>query len=204
MLKVLVADSHPIARVGIKCLLLQLSREVALVEARTPRESLGRFRERSFDVVILDVSVPGEGGLEVIKEMRRENPRVPIVAMSIYSNDEIAIRALRAGASAYLSKDLDLRRMAATVEGILRGATYYTPNAVTGVVPRAPLVSGAPLSDREYQVLCLIATGESLTGISSTLNLSPKTICTYRMRAMSKLNIKNNAEVTRYMAQHLV
>jgi len=154
------------------------------------------------DLVFLDINMPGRSGLDVLKDVKREYPRVPVIILSMQPEDQYAMRCLRAGASAYMNKDSAPEELAQAIKKILAGGRYVSPSLAEQLVTQFDKPAEKPLhellSDREYEVMRMIASGVSLTEIAVRLNVSVKTISTYRARIMEKMQIKSNAEVTRY------
>lgn len=206
MIKVLIADDHPIVRQGLKQILAQEPDMTVTAEAQTSQEVLELVGRSQWDVLVLDISMPGRGGLDVLKEVRRQYPKRPVLILSMHPEDQYAIRALRAGASGYLTKESAPDELVAAIRKIVRGGKYIGPH----LAERLAIEIEAPgdklpherLSDREYQVLVLIASGKTVGQIADELSLSVKTVSTYRARVLEKMNMKTNAELTHYAIEN--
>ena len=160
------------------------------------------LKSKPCDVVLLDITMPNKSGLDVLKELHAESPRLPVLVLSMHPEDQYAVRVLRAGAAGYLTKETAPVKLVQAIRKVIRGGKYVSPTLAEKLVYDLDVdTSKAPhevLSDREYQVLCMIASGKTVTDIAEELALSVKTISTYRVRILEKLNMKNNAEITRY------
>ncbi len=201
MIKVLIADDHMLFRQGLMKLLEEEGMEV-VAEASTGPETLERARETDPDIVLLDVSMPGRGGLETVQALKDRNRRLGILMLTGHPEDHYAIRCLKGGADGYVTKDNASEQLIAAIRRVSNGGKYISPSlaeqlALTlqhdlGEVPHESL------SDREFQVMQRIASGETVSEIAEALCLSVKTISTYRARVLRKLNLKNNAEIMQY------
>ena len=175
-------------------------------EAGDSNEVLRLVREEPFDVVMLDITMPGRDGLEVLKELKRDFPKLPVLILSMHPEERFAVRALKAGASGYMTKESAPDELCEAIRKVLQGGKYISPSLAElladsfGQAEEQPLVE--LLSDREYQVLRLIASGKTVGEIAEELSLSINTISTYRMRILEKMNMKTNAELTRYALEH--
>ena len=171
-------------------------------EAGDGHEALKVIQSEPCDVVLLDITMPNRSGLDVLKQLHSESPRLPVLVLSMHSEDQYAVRVLRAGAAGYLTKESAPAKLVQAIRKVVRGGKYVSPTLAEKLVYDLDSKSSkAPheiLSDREYQVLCMIASGKTVTMIAEELTLSVKTISTYRVRILEKLNMKNNAELTRY------
>lgn len=204
-LQVLIADDHPIVRSGLKQVLTDAGAAV-IGEAATPQETLDLARGSSWDLVILDVRLPGRGGLDVLRELKAEQPKLPVLVLSMHSEEQYAIRAFRAGASGYLTKEAAAARLLEAVEKVAAGGRYVSPELAEQLAatlgPHAPAPPGhTTLSDREFEVLRLIASGKTVGEIADLLSLSVKTVSSYRARVLEKVGLRNNAELMRYAIQ---
>jgi two-component system, NarL family, invasion response regulator UvrY len=201
-LKVIVADDHGVVRSGIKKSLSEKFPEAEFGEARNSAEILKLLNNEKWDLAILDISMPGRNGIEVLKEIKENHPGVPVIIFSMYPEDQFALRAIQTGASAYLTKDVSPKKLSEVVTRVLRGETYYTPNLMDLMTNELRHDHEKPcyetLSDRECQVFLLIAAGKTVTGIARELSLSVKTISVYRSNILKKMNLKNNSEITYY------
>jgi two-component system invasion response regulator UvrY len=203
-MKVLVADDHPIFRAGLKETLAK-ERDVDFVgEADNGHKVLELARKQRWDVVVLDITMPGKGGLEVLQELRRERPKLPVLILSAHPEDQLALRLLKAGAAGYLTKEKAPEVLVTAVRKILAGGKYISESLAEKVV--LEFESEKPphetLSDREYQVMLMIASGKAIREIAKKLFLSISTVSTYRARIFEKMNVESNAELIRYALIH--
>lgn len=205
-IKILIADDHPIVREGFKQVLSETSDMVVDDEASNGQEVLNLVRKNKYDVILLDISMPGRSGLEILKELRSENPKLPVLIVSIYPEEQYAVRAFRAGASGYLTKASAPNELIAAIRKVSKGGRYISSSLAEKLTYYLDVdATKAPheaLSDREYQVMLLIASGKTVTEIAEDLCLSVKTISTYRSHILEKMKMKNNAEITLYAVQN--
>ncbi|MFN7087314.1 MAG: response regulator [Burkholderiales bacterium] len=209
MIRVLITDDHAIVRHGLKKILADTDDMTVAGEADTGAQAITLVRKVPCDVVLLDISLPDRNGIEILKQIKKEYPKLPVLMLSMHTEHEFAVRALKAGASGYLTKQSAPMQLVAAIRHVAIGKKYITPSLAEEV---ANMLSGEldqpphkMLSDREYQTLCLIASGKTLSGIASELLLSPKTVSVYRSRVLEKLRLRNNSEITRYaIKNHLV
>ena len=205
-MRILIADDHPIFRAGLKEILGKEKETKLIGEASNGSEALALVRKQHWDVVVLDITMPGKDGLEVLQELRRERPELPVLVLSAHPEDQLALRLLKAGAAGYLTKDKASEVLFTAVMKVLRGEKYISESLAEKVA--LDVVSGATrsvheaLSQREYQVLCMIAAGKTIKEIAKELFLSVRTVSTYRARVLEKLKMKTNAELIRYALQH--
>lgn len=209
MIKVLIADDHAVVRQGLKRILQDTHEMVVAGEAVNGQEVLKKVRAEAWDVVILDISMPGHSGLDILKELEHERPKLPVLVLSMHSEDQFAMRVLRAGASGYLTKDSAPDELVKAVRKVARGGKYVSPllaeKLAYEIGPDSNKLPHETLSDREFQVLRMIATGKAVGEIATELSLSPKTISTYRARLLQKMNLTSNAELIHYAIQnHLI
>lgn len=205
-MKVLIADDHPIFRAGLKEILSK-DEEVELIgEAENGHKALDLARKSRWDVVVLDITMPGKGGLEVLQELRRERPKLPVLVLSAHPEDQMALRLIRAGASGYLTKDQAPKVLLTAIRKVLHGQKYVSESLAEKAVVEWASDSAKPLhetlSNREYQVMSLIAAGKAIKEIATELFLSVRTVSTYRTRVLEKMNMKTNADLIRYALQH--
>ena len=201
-MKVLIADDHLVVREGLKEIVNKLD-EVSVVDtAGDGREALEKIESSGYDLVILDISMPGLSGLEILQTLKRKNITAHILVLSIYPQTQYAIRALRLGASGYLSKDSAYEELASAIRKISAGGRYISSDLAEKYVfgdkidlDRAP---HEKLSEREFQIMCLLAKGKSVTEIARGIFLSDKTVSTYRARILEKMGMKKNAELMLY------
>lgn len=202
MPNILLVDDHEIVRKGLIQILAGSVPGISVDEAKDGRQALAMALEKSYALVLLDISMPGRGGLEVLKEIRSRRPGVPVMILSIYPEEEYAVRAFRAGASGYVTKDSAAEELVGAIRKVLSGGRYVSASLAEKLAFELESDAGKPphetLSDREYQVLRMIASGKTVTEIAKELALSVKTISTYRSRILEKMRAKNNAELTRY------
>jgi DNA-binding NarL/FixJ family response regulator len=214
MIRVLIADDHPLLRTGLRLVLSQDPDLTVAGEAENAEQVLRSVDEQPYDIVVLDISLPGRSGLEVLTEIRQRHGSLPVLMLSMHDEQHLAIRAIRAGANGYLTKASAPSELAPAIRKILSGKRYVSPAVAEAMAqllsrPSDPDDPGRPphemLSDREFQVICKIASGKSVSQIAGDMALSIKTISTYRARALEKMGMRTNAELTRYAIQnHLV
>jgi DNA-binding NarL/FixJ family response regulator len=206
MIKILVADDHPVVRHGIRRIVAEAGDMLVADEAANGRELLDRARTVDHDLVLLDLSMPETSGLDLLKQLKRERPKIPIVILTIYSESQFAIRALKAGAAGYLVKDSAPTELVAAVRKVVTGGRYLTPRLAERLAGYLTADADRPLhetlSDREYQVLRMIAAGKPTRQISTDLALSVKTISTYRARIFEKMQMKSTAELAAYVVRN--
>jgi two-component system invasion response regulator UvrY len=204
-MRVLIADDHPVVRRGVRQTLSEEFEGCEVVEACNAEELIAFVRASDWDAVILDISLPDRNGLDVLKELQTDRPHLPVVVLSMHPEDQFAARMMRAGASAYVTKESASEELTQALRNALAGKRYMSPSLAERLAMEAVLedrTKSLVLSDREVQVLCLIAEGSSLTEISEILFLSVKTVSTYRSRLLEKLNIKSNADLVHYALDH--
>lgn len=202
MIRIVIADDHPIVRAGLKQILADASDIEVVAEAGDGHEILKLIRKENVDVVLLDISMPGLMGLDALKQMNVENPKLPILVLSMHPEEQYAIRALKAGASGYLTKAAAPEQLIGAIRKVYGGGRYVSA-ALAEKLALGLKVGGTGLphenlSDREYQVLCLISSGKTVKEIAEELSLSEKTISTYRARILEKMDMKSNAELAHY------
>ncbi|WP_250452701.1 response regulator transcription factor RqpR [Caballeronia sp. ATUFL_M2_KS44] len=208
-LKVLLADDHAIVRRGVAQLLTERGVASDVNEAETGADALALAARGAYDVVLLDISLPDINGLDVLKRLKRDTPTLPVLMFSMYREDQYAVRALKAGASGYLSKTADPALMIRAVQQVAAGRKYVSPEMAEALATYVSLdaerMPHEKLSDREFQTLCMLASGKRLTDIAHALSLSVKTVSVYRTRLLEKMKLANNAELTFYvMSNRLV
>jgi two-component system, NarL family, invasion response regulator UvrY len=206
MIRVLIADDHAVVRRGLGHILTEKADMRVVGEAENVHELLALVREQPCDLVVLDVSMPGRSGLDVLKDMKQERPRLPVLILSMYPEDQYAVRALRAGAAGYLNKESAPEELVEAVRKVVAGRRYVSPLVAEKLACDLTSAGGGTphetLSDREFQVMRLIGSGKSVTDIADELALSVKTVSTYRSRVLEKTGMKNNAELTHYAIQN--
>ena len=205
-MRILIADDHPIFRAGLKEILGK-EKEVELIgEADNGHKVLELARKQRWDVVLLDITMPGKDGLAALQELRRERPKLPVLVLSAHPEDQLALRLLKSGAAGYLTKDKAPEVLFAAVKKVLRGEKYISESLAEKVALN--MLSGAAQSlhetrsHREYQVMRMIAAGKSMKEIAKELFLSIRTVSTYRARVLEKMNMKTNSELIRYAFQN--
>ncbi len=202
MIKILIADDHPVVRQGLKQVLADESDMKVSGEAANANELLQKVRRESWDIVLLDITMPGRGGLEVLKDLRRERGKLPVLVLSMHPEDQFGVRVLKAGAAGYMTKYSAPEELVKAIRKVCAGGKYISPLLAEQLAARLDADEPRPphefLSDREYQVMCLIASGKKVGAIAKDLSLSVKTISTYRLRVLEKMLLKTNAELTRY------
>jgi two-component system, NarL family, invasion response regulator UvrY len=208
-LRIMLVDDHAIVRQGVKQLLLDRGVAREVVEAESGIQALAAIERHAFDVILLDISLPDMNGIEVLKRIKRKASRVPVLMFSMYCEDQYAVRALKAGAAGYLSKTANAAQMVLAVQQVAAGRRYVSPAMAEALANYVSFdgeqMPHEKLSDREYQTLCMLASGKRLTDIAHALSLSVKTVSVYRSRLLEKMNLSNNAELTFYvMSNRLV
>ena len=204
--RILIVDDHAVVREGLKQFLADtLDLEIA-GEAKDGRQALARVREQSWDLVLLDISMPDRNGLEVLKEIKRESPDLPVLIFSMFSEDEYALTSLETGASGFLTKESAPDQIVEAIRRVAQGGKYVSANLAEKLLSQSLPQREPPmhelLSKREFEILLSISRGESLTRIGERLHLSVKTVSTYRARIVEKLGLRTNAELTRYVVEH--
>jgi len=201
-LRILIADDHAIVRKGLKQVLLDEFGTIEFGEASNGQEALGQVQKAPWDVALLDVTMPGLSGLDVLKQLKELQPSTRVLVLSMHPEDQYAVRVLRAGAAGYLTKNTASDLVAEAVKKVLSGATYVSPSLAESLAGRLNESPGKALheklSDREFQILRLIAAGKSVKEIGYDLSLSIKTVSTYRTRLLHKLKLSTTAELIRY------
>ena len=202
MINVVVIDDHAVVREGLKRIISENPGMAVTGEAGDGFEAMKVVKTSPCDVVLLDITMPNRNGLDVLKQIHTESPRLPVLVLSMHAEDQYAIRVLRAGAAGYLTKESAPAKLVQAIRKVVRGGKYVSQSLAEKLVfdldSDMDKVPHETLSDREFQVLCMIASGKTVGDIAEELALSVKTISTYRVRILEKLQMKNNAEITRY------
>jgi len=205
-MRILIADDHPLVRQGLKQLLAAEPDMLVVGEAKNATETLDLARNLEWDVLILDYSMPGGNGLVVLKEIKRSYPRRPVLVLSMHPEDSIAISVLRAGAAGYINKECASEELTVAIRKAVSGGKYVSTSLAEKLALELEDGTRArpheSLSDREYRVMWMIASGKSITHIAEELFLSPNTISTYRIRILKKLKLEHNADLVRYAIKH--
>jgi two-component system invasion response regulator UvrY len=206
MIRILIADDHPIVRSGLRRIAEEDTGITVAAEASNGVEALGAMQKAIVDVVLLDVSMPGAPFMETLRRLREEHPTVRILVLSAHPEDQWALRALKAGASGYLTKDHSPNQLVEAVRRVFRGGRYVSPELAERMASLLGSGFGAAphemLSDREFDVLRGLGAGYSVKEIAESMRLSPKTVSTYRTRVLTKLDASSNADLVRYAAAH--
>jgi two-component system, NarL family, invasion response regulator UvrY len=206
VIKFLIADDHSFLRSGVIKALSANFPGAEFGEAGNADEILDSIQKARWDLVILDINMPGRNGLDVLKEIRKSNPETRVIIFSMYPEDQFAVRSLKAGASAYLTKDISQNEFVNAIKKLLKGEPYLTPSLMDLITNELHeennKISHEVLSDREYQVFRLIASGMNVSLIAKKLLLSVKTVSVYRANILKKMNLKNNSEITHYAFKH--
>jgi two-component system invasion response regulator UvrY len=202
MMRVFIVDDHAILRRGLRDVLSDEFHGAAFGEASDASQALEQLRKKEWDVVLLDMTLPGKSGLDLLKELKAAWPTLPVLVLSAHPEDQFAVRVLKAGAAGYMTKESAPEELAKAIRKILAGGRYVSPTLAEKLASRVDKdVTSTPhqtLSDREYEIMCLIASGKTVTEIAGELSLSAKTISTYRARVLQKLGVRNSAEIVQY------
>lgn len=202
MIKILIADDHSIVREGLKQIVAESPEMAVRGEAINGQQVLELVHKTDYDLILLDIAMPGRGGIETLKQLKIEKPEIPVLILSMYPEDQYAVRAIKAGASGYLTKESAPEELIGAIKKVARGGKYVSTDLAEKLVENLGKDTETPdhtmLSDREYQVMIMIATGKTVKGIADELSLSVKTISTNRARALKKMGMKNNAEFAYY------
>ena len=201
-IRVMIADDHAIVRQGLRQILSDTEDMEVAGEACNGVEALHLSRSGEWDVVLMDVSMPDRNGIDALKLIKKEHPKLPVLILSMYPEDQYAIRALKAGAAGYLTKQSAPDQLVTAIRQVASGKKYVSASLAIELADAISDDTDRPLherlSDREYQTLCMIASGKTLTQIAEELNLSVKTVSVYRARLLEKMHLRNNAELTHY------
>lgn len=206
-MKILIVDDHAVVRRGLQQILADAYEDIVSGEATSAEEALEQIRRDNWDIVILDISMPGRSGLDALKEIKKDHPDLPVLVLSIHPEDQFATRVLKAGASGYMTKETVPEELVDAINKVLAGGKYVSAalaeKLASDLEKRA---NGIPphkrLSDREYEVLRMIASGLTISEIADKLSLSVKTISTYRARILEKMDLTSNADLVRYAITH--
>ena len=206
MITVLVADDHAIVREGLNQILARTGDLVVGAEARNAQEVIRLVRERDWDVLLMDMSMPGRSGIELIKQVKNEKPKLPILVLSMHQEHQYAVRAIRAGASGYLNKDSASEMLVSAIRKVVGGGMFVSESAGELLARDTKRGADVPphtlLSDREFLVFNMIVQGKTVTDIAAELTLSVKTVSTHKTHVLEKMNLANQAELVRYAIAH--
>ncbi len=205
-MRILITDDHAVVRQGLKQILAEEFKRAEFGEASNVQEAIDKVWKEHWDVVVLDITMPGRSGLEVLKEIKKSKPKLPVLMLSMHPEDQFAVRLLKIGASGYMTKESAPQELVGAVKKVVAGGRYVSPALAEKMASYLAIDVQTPpherLSDREFLVLRLIASGKTPTVIAKELGLSVKTISTYRMRILEKMSMANNAELTHYAIQN--
>ncbi|MGO9272432.1 MAG: response regulator [Terriglobia bacterium] len=209
MIRVLIADDHAILRRGLKEILVRELEGATCGEAENAQQLLAQVRSRNWDLVILDVSMPGRSGIDVLADLKRERPKLPVLVLSMYPEDQYAKRVLKAGASGYMNKESAPEELIKAIRKVLAGGRYVSPGLAEKLALDLNENAGRPLhetlSDREFEVLRMMASGKTVSQVAADLHLSVTTVSTYRARILEKMKMTTTAELMHYaLRNHLV
>ena len=206
MTRIVLADDHTIVREGLKQILAGAEDFEVIDEARDGHEVMARVRELEFDVLLLDMSMPGKSGIDLIRQVHAEKPKLRILILSMHEEHQYAVRAIRAGASGYLTKESASRQLVEAIRKVAAGGAFISAEVAQqlalGAMPGAEGPLHGALSDREYQVFLLIASGKSISDIAAGLNLSVKTVSTHKANILQKMNMTTTGDLIRYALAH--
>jgi DNA-binding NarL/FixJ family response regulator len=206
MIKILIADDHAIVREGLKQIVADTPDMVVAGEAADGPQVLELVRKDDWDVVVLDIAMPGRGGVDILRQLKNEKPGLPVLILSMYPEEQYAVRCLRAGASGYLTKESAPDELVTAVQKVVSGGKYVSSLLAERLAFELEIDTEKPLhealSDREYQVMCMMASGKTVTEIADNLSLSVKTISTYRSRILEKMDMTSSAELMHYAIKH--
>ena len=206
MIKVLIADDHPIVRQGLRQILSDTADMVVAGEAVNGQETLAQVRAGGWDALVLDITMPDRSGFDILKELKCEQPHLPVLVLSMHAEEQFALRVLKAGAAGYLTKENAPEELVKAIRKVVSGGKYISPGLAETLAFNLDPASGWPrhetLSDREFQVMQLLASGKTVAEIAKALSLSAKTVSTYRARLLEKMNLKTNAELIRYAIEN--
>ena len=206
MIRILIADDHAVVRKGVRHILSEIPDKVVAHEAADSAEVMKRVRKDNYDIVLLDIAMPGKDGLETLKEIRSEKPKLPVLILSMFPEEQFALRAFKSGAAGYLTKESIPEELIKAIQKIRKGGKYvsesFSDELLVSMGRDVEQLPHETLSDREYQVMLMIASGKTRKEIAEKLFLSVKTVSTYRTRILEKMELKTNADLTNYVNQH--
>lgn len=206
IIRILIVDDHAIVREGLKQILSDDENLVVQGEAETAAEAIRLTREKEFDLVLLDISLPDRNGLELLEALKKSHPKLSVLMLSMYRETQYAVRAIKSGASGYLNKQSAPDQLVSAIKQVVTGRKYITPSVAEALALEISVgkdtLPHESLSNREFQTLCLLASGKPVSAIADKLPLSVKTVSMYRTRLLEKMHLKNNAELTHYAIRH--
>ena len=206
MIDILVVDDHALIRKGLKMLLEESPDFRIKGEAETGIQAVRMLRDQHYDLVLLDISLPDKHGMDVLKQLKSEQPGIKVIVLSMYPEDQYGVRALKAGAAGYINKQSASEKLVGAIQQVVSGKKYISETLaeqlLSNLIGESQDLLHQSLSNREYQTLCLMSSGKSLTEISEIMMLSPKTVSVYRSRMLEKMSFKNNAEAVHYAISH--
>ncbi len=206
MIDILVVDDHALIRKGLKLLLDENPDFQVKGEAESGMQAVKMVREQHYDLILLDISLPDKHGMDVLRQLKREQPDIKIIVLSMYPEDQYGVRALKAGALGYINKQCATEKLVVAIRHVVSGKKYISEalaeQLLNNLIGESQDLLHQSLSNREYQTLCLMSSGKSLTEISEIMMLSPKTVSVYRARMLEKMSFKNNAEAVHYAISH--
>ncbi|MBI5429635.1 MAG: response regulator transcription factor [Nitrosomonadales bacterium] len=206
MINILVVDDHSLIRKGLKQILEDSPDIHVAGEAETGIQAINMLRKQHFDLVLLDISLPDKHGMDVLKQLKLEKPDVKVIVLSMYPEEQYGLRALKAGAASYINKQSAPEKLVGAIRQVMSGKKYISETLaeqlLNNLIGESQDLLHQSLSNREYQTLCLMSSGNSLTEISEIMKLSPKTVSVYRARMLEKMGFKNNAEAVHYAIAH--
>jgi two-component system invasion response regulator UvrY len=206
MLRILIADDHPVFRRGLRQIIQETSDMVVADEAVDGREALRKAETGDYDVLLLDISLPFKNGVDVLSQLKKERPTLPVLMLSMHPEEQYAVRALRAGAAGYLTKESAPEELVAAIRKVSTGGKYVSAalaeDLASMVQNTGERLPNETLSSREYQVMCMIASGKTVSEVARELALSVKTVSTHRVRILGKMKLRNTAELIRYATKN--
>lgn len=206
IIRILIVDDHAIVREGLKQILSDDPVLAVKGEAESAAEAIRLTREKQFDLVLLDISLPDRNGLELLEALKKAHPKLNVLMLSMYRETQYAVRAIKSGASGYLNKQSAPDQLISAIKQVVTGRKYITPSVAEALALEISVgkesLPHESLSNREFQTLCLLASGKPVSAIADKLSLSVKTVSMYRTRLLEKMHLKNNAELTHYAIRH--
>ena len=206
MIRVLITDDHALIRRGLRQVLLEGLDAVTVGEAQNASEALDQVQKKAWDVVVMDITMPGRSGLDILRDIKLARPNLPVLILSMHPEDQFAVRALKSGAAGFIPKESAPEELIKAIRKVLAGGRYVTAALAEKMAfdlsTHSDKLAHETLSDREFQVLRMIASGKTVGQIAEDVSLSVKTVSTYRARILEKMRLQNNAELTHYAIKH--